>query len=209
MGENKHYSPDIDPLNMPVLRVQPPRSRRMKFRTRRLLPINIRCNYCGTYIYRGTKFSSRKQEVTSETYLGIQIIRFYFKCDCSSVITIKTDPQNSDYVVELGATRNFEPWHAEDERQKREIRRKEKEALEALQRTYKEEDEEEEALKKKKKKKKSPLWTDRFETSKKTKLSEEATFKSSVKKPAKEEEAANNNISTCLLSLCNYGSDDS
>ncbi|KAK8703510.1 hypothetical protein V6N13_047167 [Hibiscus sabdariffa] len=208
MGENKHYSPDIDPLNMPVLRVQPPRSRRMKFRTRRLLPINIRCNYCGTYIYRGTKFSSRKQEVTSETYLGIQIIRFYFKCDCSSVITIKTDPQNSDYVVELGATRNFEPWHAEDERQKREIRRKEKEALEALQRTYKEEDEEEEALKKKKKKKKSPLWTDRFETSKKTKLSEEATFKSSVKKPAKEEEAANNNISTCLLSLCNYGSDD-
>jgi hypothetical protein len=28
---------------------------------------------------------------------------------------MKTDPQNSDYVVESGASRNFEPWRAEDE----------------------------------------------------------------------------------------------
>lgn len=28
---------------------------------------------------------------------------------------MKTDPQNSDYVVEAGATRNFEPWRNEDE----------------------------------------------------------------------------------------------
>lgn len=28
---------------------------------------------------------------------------------------MKTDPQNSDYTVESGATRNFEPWRAEDE----------------------------------------------------------------------------------------------
>lgn len=28
---------------------------------------------------------------------------------------MKTDPQNSDYIVESGATRNFEPWRAEDE----------------------------------------------------------------------------------------------
>jgi hypothetical protein len=27
---------------------------------------------------------------------------------------MKTDPQNSDYVVESGAARNFEPWRAED-----------------------------------------------------------------------------------------------
>lgn len=28
---------------------------------------------------------------------------------------MKTDPKNSDYVVESGATRNFEPWREEDE----------------------------------------------------------------------------------------------
>lgn len=28
---------------------------------------------------------------------------------------MKTDPQNSDYVVESGAARNFEPWRDEEE----------------------------------------------------------------------------------------------
>jgi len=28
---------------------------------------------------------------------------------------MKTDPQNSDYIVESGASRNYEPWRAEDE----------------------------------------------------------------------------------------------
>lgn len=32
---------------------------------------------------------------------------------CSSEITFKTDPKNTDYVAEHGAQRNFEPWRDE------------------------------------------------------------------------------------------------
>lgn len=44
---------------------------------------------------------------------------FYIRCNlCASEIAFKTDPKNTDYVCEIGATRNFENWReapAEDE----------------------------------------------------------------------------------------------
>jgi hypothetical protein len=51
-----------------------------------------------------------------QEYLGIRIFRFYCKCTrCSAKLTMTTNPQNSDYIVESGATQNFEPWREENE----------------------------------------------------------------------------------------------
>lgn len=79
-----------------------------------MAPFSMRCNTCGEYIYKGKKFNARKETVDGEDYYGIKIFRFYIKCTlCSAEITFKTDPKNTDYSAEHGASRNFEPWREE------------------------------------------------------------------------------------------------
>ena len=83
-----------------------------------MLPMSVRCDTCGNFLYIGTKFNMRKETCEDIDYLGIKIFRFYFKCTCChSEITMRTDPKNHDYVCENGATRNYEAWrdiaHAE------------------------------------------------------------------------------------------------
>ncbi|XP_043701378.1 splicing factor YJU2-like [Telopea speciosissima] len=118
MGErkvlNKYFPPDFDPSKLPHgMRRQHQQKNQKQIKVGMMLPMTVRCRTCGIYMYKGTKFNSKKEDVTGENYLGIQNFRFYFKCtNCSAELIMKTDPQNSDYVVEAGATRNFEPWRA-------------------------------------------------------------------------------------------------
>ncbi|XP_064644331.1 splicing factor YJU2-like [Lineus longissimus] len=102
---NKYYPPDFDPSKIPKLKL--PRNRQYSIRI--MAPFNMRCSTCGEYIYKGKKFNSRKETVEDEDYLGLRIFRFYIKCPrCVAEIAFKTDPQNTDYSLEDGATRNFE-----------------------------------------------------------------------------------------------------
>ncbi|THH05434.1 hypothetical protein EW146_g9903, partial [Bondarzewia mesenterica] len=107
---NKYFPPDFDPALIPR-RKQPKNAQQV---VRLMAPFSMRCNTCGEYIYKGKKFNARKETVEGEDYYGIKIFRFYIKCTlCSAEITFKTDPKNTDYSAEHGASRNFEPWREE------------------------------------------------------------------------------------------------
>merc|ERR1711935_549985 len=143
MGErkvlNKYYPPDFDPS------IIPPKARDKlnTMKVRMMLPFSLRCTSCGEYMYRGKKFSSKKEDVPEERYLGIMVFRFYVNCiRCNALVSFKTDPQNSDYVCEHGASRNFEPWRAkadaENEAADHQEKQEEVDAMNRLERVTKE-----------------------------------------------------------------------
>ncbi|XP_037942908.1 splicing factor YJU2 [Teleopsis dalmanni] len=114
---NKYYPPDFDPSKIP--RIKLPKNR--QYTVRLMAPFNMRCKTCGEYIYKGKKFNARKEDVENETYLGIRIYRFYIKCTrCLQEISFKTDPKNTDYEIEAGATRNFMALKLAEEQARRE-----------------------------------------------------------------------------------------
>ena len=127
MGErkviNKYFPPDFDPAKIPrgkKANLNP------NFVVRMMLPMSVRCNTCGEYMYKGKKFNSRKEDIEGPEgeYLGIRLFRFYFKCiTCSAEFTIKTDPQNMDYVCEGGAMANFEMYKEENKEKAEDVRK--------------------------------------------------------------------------------------
>ncbi|XP_046952520.1 splicing factor YJU2 [Lynx rufus] len=123
---NKYYPPDFDPSKIPKLKL--PKDR--QYVVRLMAPFNMRCKTCGEYIYKGKKFNARKETVQNEAYLGLPIFRFYIKCTrCLAEITFKTDPENTDYSMEHGATRNFQAEKLLEEEEKRVQKEREDEEL--------------------------------------------------------------------------------
>jgi len=128
MGErkvlNKYYPPDFDPAKLPKLQI--PKER--QYVVRLMAPFTMRCLTCGNYVYKGKKFNARKETAIGEKYLGIQIFRFYIKCpQCLSEISFKTDPKNTDYVVDNGAYRTFQAERLAEMEEERIVQEKEEE----------------------------------------------------------------------------------
>lgn len=113
MGErkvlNKYIPSDFDPSLVP-------RGKKLSAKdgtvpVRMMLPFSVQCDTCRAFLYRGTKFNSKKEPMggSNGTYLGITRWRFYIKCtSCARPLTFLTDPQNADYEMESGGTRNYE-----------------------------------------------------------------------------------------------------
>ncbi|CAD6633733.1 HN1_G0003850.mRNA.1.CDS.1 [Saccharomyces cerevisiae] len=111
---NKYYPPDYNPLEAEKL------SRKMakKLKTmnkshasiRLMTPFSMRCLECNEYIPKSRKFNGKK-ELLKEKYLdSIKIYRLTISCPrCANSIAFRTDPGNSDYVMEVGGVRNYVP----------------------------------------------------------------------------------------------------
>lgn len=149
MGErkvlNKYIPSDFDPSLVPkhkntaAGRKAANKKDAGKTQIRMMIPFSMQCENCGTFMYRGKKFNCYKEDVQGSKgkYLGIQRFRFYIKCIvCSRPITFLTDPENNDYEMESGATRNYEIWKdknktVEDEKEGKE-EEEEMDAMKAL-----------------------------------------------------------------------------
>ncbi|CAD6635741.1 BAH_G0031860.mRNA.1.CDS.1 [Saccharomyces cerevisiae] len=117
---NKYYPPDYNPLEAEKL------SRKMakKLKTmnkshasiRLMTPFSMRCLECNEYIPKSRKFNGKK-ELLKEKYLdSIKIYRLTISCPrCANSIAFRTDPGNSDYVMEVGGVRNYVPQKPNDD----------------------------------------------------------------------------------------------
>ena len=110
---NKYYPPDYNPIE--AEKQSRKLSRKLKNGSQRdivtirlMTPFSMRCNSCDTFIPKNRKFNGRK-ELLKERYLNnVKIYRLVIRCPlCSNVISFRTDPRSSDYVMENGAIRNF------------------------------------------------------------------------------------------------------
>lgn len=116
----KYYPPDFDPEALKNNRDILKAARRGKkggtkgltgkcMDMRMMFPFTLCCGSCKDFIYVGTKFNSKVLRVKNMSYLTIPIWRFIGRCPhCRNQIIFRTDPKNTDYVLESGGTRTYD-----------------------------------------------------------------------------------------------------
>ncbi|QRV74803.1 coiled-coil domain-containing protein [Ceratobasidium sp. AG-Ba] len=121
-GFNKYYPPDYDGEKHKSLNsyrgkhALGDRARKIEqgiLITRFELPFNIWCGGCDAHIGMGVRYNAEKRKVGS--YYTTPIYAFRCKCHlCSHWFEIRTDPQNTRYVIEYGARQKMEDWNPEE-----------------------------------------------------------------------------------------------
>eukprot|EP01054_Gregarina_sp_Poly1_P010060 Gregarina_sp_Poly_1__10059@NODE_678_length_6812_cov_99_742476_g511_i0_p3_GENE_NODE_678_length_6812_cov_99_742476_g511_i0NODE_678_length_6812_cov_99_742476_g511_i0_p3_ORF_typecomplete_len318_score51_52DUF572/PF04502_13/1_6e53EURL/PF06937_11/0_0062zfLITAFlike/PF10601_9/1_5e02zfLITAFlike/PF10601_9/1_1_NODE_678_length_6812_cov_99_742476_g511_i03561309 len=117
----KYIPPDFDPealkKNKDILRSLQ-RSSGLKKRRRggrmmdmrMMFPFTLCCESCKDFVYVGTKFNSKVERLRGMDYLTIPLWRFYGRCPhCRHQIVFRTDPKNTDYILESGGSRTYDP----------------------------------------------------------------------------------------------------
>ncbi|KDN50662.1 hypothetical protein RSAG8_01160, partial [Rhizoctonia solani AG-8 WAC10335] len=121
-GFNKYYPPDYDGEKHKSLNgyrgkhALGDRARKLDqgiLITRFELPFNIWCGGCDAHIGMGVRYNAEKRKVGN--YYSTPIYAFRCKCHlCSHWFEMRTDPQNTRYVVEYGARQKAEEWNPEE-----------------------------------------------------------------------------------------------
>jgi len=111
--QSKYMPPDFDHRVLKAVTAKERKHKNGKTAKKKLdsvrimLPFNVCCSNCNTYMYRGRKFNGKKEEGADPDYVGTKIIRFHFRCErCSSPIVYRTDPQTAGFVMVSGAREN-------------------------------------------------------------------------------------------------------
>ncbi|GAA6017776.1 hypothetical protein JCM11491_004614 [Sporobolomyces phaffii] len=120
-GFNKYYPPDYNPnegsLNKRAGKhALGDRARKLDqgiLIVRFELPYNIWCGHCNAHIGQGVRYNAEKKKVGM--YYSTTIWSFRCKCHlCQHWFEIRTDPQNTRYVVHEGARQKYEEWDPEE-----------------------------------------------------------------------------------------------
>ena len=118
---NKYYPPDYDGKSninkMAGTHALGRRARKLDqgiLVVRFEMPFNIFCASCKNHIGQGVRFNAEKKRIGH--FYSTPIWSFRMKCHlCSHVIEIKTDPENTRYVIVEGAKRQAEDWDTTDQ----------------------------------------------------------------------------------------------